>query len=118
MIPFASVALFYNRAGRRCRLIRRTGLAIFVGGYLLAAAAQQETKRFSLSAEQSQAEAVHFLAELVRIDTQNPPGNESKVAHYIEGVLKSEGIESEILEPVPGRASIVARLNGNGRKRT
>ncbi len=52
-----------------------------------------------------------------RIDTQDPPGNESKVAHYIEGVLKSEGIESELLEPVPGRASIVARLKGSGKKR-
>jgi acetylornithine deacetylase/succinyl-diaminopimelate desuccinylase-like protein len=100
-------------------LVRLTRLSIFVGGYLFATAtvAQQQTKRFSLSAEQSQAEAVHFLADLIRIDTQNPPGNESKVAHYIEGVLKSEGIESEILEPVPGRASIVARLKGNGRKR-
>lgn len=51
------------------------------------------------------------------IDTQDPPGDESKVAHYLEGVLKNEGIESEILEPVPGRASIVARLKGNGKKR-
>ncbi len=70
-----------------------------------------------LNAEQAQAEAVHFLQELVKIDTQDPPGNESKVAHYLEGVLKGEGIESELLEPVPGRASIVARLKGDGSKR-
>src|ERR1035437_9251149 len=60
---------------------------------------------------------IRFLADLVRIDTQDPPGDESKVAHYLEGVLRSEGIESEILEPVPGRASIVARLKGSGKKR-
>jgi len=70
-----------------------------------------------LNAEQSQAEAAHFLADLIRIDTQDPPGNESKVADYLQGVLKKEGIDSEILETVPGRASIVARLKGNGSKR-
>src|SRR5207248_8934508 len=70
-----------------------------------------------LNPQQSQDEAVHFLSELIKLDTQDPPGNESRVAHYLEGVLKSEGIASEILEPVPGRASIVARLKGNGSKK-
>jgi acetylornithine deacetylase/succinyl-diaminopimelate desuccinylase-like protein len=85
--------------------------------YSLAAVAQEHGQRFAFDPQQAQAEAVHFLADLVKIDTQDPPGDESKVAHYIEGVLKSAGIESEILEPVPGRASIVARLKGNGKKR-
>lgn len=70
-----------------------------------------------LNPQQSQEEAVHFLSELIKLDTQDPPGNESQVAHYLEGVLKSEGIASEILEPVSGRASIVARLKGNGSKK-
>ena len=99
--------------------IRHTMLALLVGGYVLTTAtvSQAQSKRFSLNAEQAQAETVHFLEDLVRIDTQDPPGDESKVAHYLEGVLKSEGIESEILEPVAGRATIVARLKGNGKKR-
>jgi acetylornithine deacetylase/succinyl-diaminopimelate desuccinylase-like protein len=70
-----------------------------------------------LDPQKSQEEAVHFLSELVKIDTQDPPGNESKVAHYLEEVLKNEGIQSEILETVPGRDSIVARLKGNGSKK-
>ena len=70
-----------------------------------------------LDAQKSQDEAVQFLSDLIKFDTQDPPGNESQVAHYIEGVLKKEGIASEILEPVPGRASIVARLKGNGSKK-
>jgi acetylornithine deacetylase/succinyl-diaminopimelate desuccinylase-like protein len=100
-------------------LIRQAIFAIFLGGYVLATTTVSlaQSKRFSLNAEQAQAEAAHFLADLVRIDTQNPPGDESKVAHYLESVLKSEGIESEMLEPVPSRASIVARLKGNGKKR-
>jgi acetylornithine deacetylase/succinyl-diaminopimelate desuccinylase-like protein len=84
---------------------------------LLAASSIAQTSHPVLNAEQAQAEAAHFLQELVRIDTQDPPGNESRVAHYLQGVLKSEGIESEILEPVAGRASIVARLKGDGSKR-
>jgi acetylornithine deacetylase/succinyl-diaminopimelate desuccinylase-like protein len=71
----------------------------------------------ALSPDQAQAQAAQFLADLIRIDTQDPPGNESKVAHYLEGVLKDAGIASDLLEPVPGRASIVARLKGNGKKR-
>jgi acetylornithine deacetylase/succinyl-diaminopimelate desuccinylase-like protein len=100
-------------------LIRPTTLAIFVasGVFATASVSLAQSKRFSLNAEQAQAEAVQFLVDLVRIDTQDPPGDESKVAHYLEKVLTSEGIESEILEPVAGRASIVARLKGNGKKR-
>jgi acetylornithine deacetylase/succinyl-diaminopimelate desuccinylase-like protein len=81
--------------------------------FLLAGVAQVPT----LDAAQAQDDAVHFLAELIRIDTQNPPGNESKVAQYLEGVLKDAGIDAEILETVPGRDSIVARLKGDGSKR-
>jgi acetylornithine deacetylase/succinyl-diaminopimelate desuccinylase-like protein len=68
----------------------------------------------ALDAAASQAEATNFLKELVKIDTQDPPGNESKVADYIESVLKKEGIASERLVTDPGRDSIVARLKGDG----
>jgi acetylornithine deacetylase/succinyl-diaminopimelate desuccinylase-like protein len=70
-----------------------------------------------LTADQAAQETAGFLRDLVRIDTQDPPGNESKVAIYIGSIFKREGIAYEILEPVPGRASIVARLKGNGSKR-
>ena len=73
----------------------------------------------SLCCAQDQAaqETTTFLKDLIRIDTQDPPGNESKVALYIAAIFEREGIPYEILEPVPGRASIVARLKGNGAKR-
>ena len=73
--------------------------------------------RPALDGERSQAEAAHFLQELIRLDTQDPPGNESKVASYLQGILKGAGIDSEILETVPGRDSITARLKGNGSKK-
>jgi acetylornithine deacetylase/succinyl-diaminopimelate desuccinylase-like protein len=55
-------------------------------------------------------EAQGWLADLIRIDTTNPPGNEQAAAKYIAGVLQKEGIASEMLEVAPGRSALVARL--------
>ena len=57
------------------------------------------------------------LKQLVMLDTSNPPGNEIIAAKYIQGVLKAEGIDSEIFEAAPTRATIVARLKGTGKKK-
>lgn len=61
-------------------------------------------------------EAVEHFKALLRIDTTNPPGNERAAADYIARVLEREGIGCEIFESAPGRASLVARLAGNGKK--
>jgi acetylornithine deacetylase/succinyl-diaminopimelate desuccinylase-like protein len=60
-------------------------------------------------------EATQYLQDLIRIDTTNPPGNETKAAEYLASVLQREGIEPTILESVPGRGNLVARLKGDGR---
>lgn len=83
----------------------------------LAASATAQTASPLPDPEKAQTEAARFLADLVRIDTQDPPGNESRVAEYLQKMLQSEGIESEVLETVPGRNSMVARLKGDGSKR-
>jgi acetylornithine deacetylase/succinyl-diaminopimelate desuccinylase-like protein len=62
-------------------------------------------------------ETVKTLQSLVRIDTSNPPGNETKAAEYIKSVFDKEGIPSEILALDRNRANVVARVKGNGRKR-
>src|SRR6476659_1260732 len=64
----------------------------------------------------AQTEAVKFLGELVKIDTSNPPGNETHAAEYIKGVLAAEGITAQIFESAPGRGNIVARLKGTSKK--
>ena len=61
-------------------------------------------------------ETIAHLQAMIRLNTSNPPGNELIVARYIEGVLKAEGIHTQLLEPAPGRAALVARLQGNGSK--
>lgn len=55
-------------------------------------------------------EAQGWLADLIRINTTNPPGNEEGVAKYVAGILTKEGFAPELLELAPGRSALVARL--------
>jgi acetylornithine deacetylase/succinyl-diaminopimelate desuccinylase-like protein len=58
-----------------------------------------------------------YLADLIRLDTSNPPGNESKVASYLKQVADSNGIPAELLGTDPKRLNLVARLKGNGKNK-
>ncbi|HLG10894.1 MAG TPA: M20/M25/M40 family metallo-hydrolase [Dehalococcoidia bacterium] len=58
------------------------------------------------------AEAVELLQRYIRIDTTNPPGNEELAADFLAGLLASEGIQSRKLLSAPGRANLVADLEG------
>ena len=61
-----------------------------------------------------EAEALRTLQGYVRIDTSNPPGDVTKAADYLAGILQREGIEVTRYESAPGRAILLARLKGNG----
>jgi acetylornithine deacetylase/succinyl-diaminopimelate desuccinylase-like protein len=67
--------------------------------------------------DQARDEAVAILQALVRIDTSNPPGNETRAAEYVKRVLDEADIPSQILAVDPARGNLVARLEGNGSKR-
>ncbi len=58
----------------------------------------------------------HFQA-LVRIDTQNPPGNETRAVDYLRKVLEGAGIPTKTFSVTPERANLVARIKGNGSAR-
>ncbi|HVH69813.1 MAG TPA: M20/M25/M40 family metallo-hydrolase [Candidatus Dormibacteraeota bacterium] len=58
-------------------------------------------------------EARGWLADLIKINTSNPPGNEHVAAMYVSGVLQKEGIKAEILDLAPGRSAVVARLRSS-----
>jgi acetylornithine deacetylase/succinyl-diaminopimelate desuccinylase-like protein len=58
----------------------------------------------------------HFQA-LLRLDTQNPPGNEHLVTDYVKSVLEKEGIAVQVFASDAKRPNLVARLKGNGSKR-
>jgi acetylornithine deacetylase/succinyl-diaminopimelate desuccinylase-like protein len=51
------------------------------------------------------------LERLIRLDTQNPPGNELITARYFDSVFKQiPGVETHVLVSSPNRANFVARL--------
>jgi acetylornithine deacetylase/succinyl-diaminopimelate desuccinylase-like protein len=55
-----------------------------------------------------------LLQELIRLDTVNPPGNETSAAELLRDYLAESGVESELFAKVPDRANLVARLPGSG----
>jgi acetylornithine deacetylase/succinyl-diaminopimelate desuccinylase-like protein len=65
----------------------------------------------------AQAEVAELLSELIGIDTTNTgetatSAGERKAAEWVAGKLDEVGIASEIFESEPGRASLVARVEG------
>ena len=63
-------------------------------------------------------ETIALLRRLLRINTENPPGNEEPAARLLEEYLAALGFETELHEAVPARTSLVARLRGAGGGRT
>ena len=61
--------------------------------------------------------AARYLPELLRLDSTNPPGNETRVARYLKQVADREGIPAELAGDHPQRLNFVARLRGSGRER-
>lgn len=50
----------------------------------------------------------------MRVDTRNPPGNETAAAQVLEKFLSEAGMTCEVIEPAPGRGSVLCRLAGEG----
>jgi acetylornithine deacetylase/succinyl-diaminopimelate desuccinylase-like protein len=59
-------------------------------------------------------EVVALLQALIRVDTVNPPGNETAAAELLRDYLRSSGVECELYARVPERANLVARIAGRG----
>ena len=57
-------------------------------------------------------EVTELLQRLIRVDTTNPPGNETAAAELLREYLEANGVQCELLAKVPGRANLVARLPG------
>jgi acetylornithine deacetylase/succinyl-diaminopimelate desuccinylase-like protein len=62
-------------------------------------------------------EILRHYQSIVRMNTSNPPGNETAVVNYLKDVLNREGISNQVFALEPNRANLVARLKGNGRKK-
>jgi acetylornithine deacetylase/succinyl-diaminopimelate desuccinylase-like protein len=59
-------------------------------------------------------EAASLLQDLIRLDTVNPPGNETSVAEHLRAFLEDSGVSCELYAKIPERANLVARIPGTG----
>jgi acetylornithine deacetylase/succinyl-diaminopimelate desuccinylase-like protein len=55
-----------------------------------------------------------LLQELIRVDTVNPPGNETAAAELLRAYLEDSGVECELYAKIADRANLVARIPGRG----
>jgi acetylornithine deacetylase/succinyl-diaminopimelate desuccinylase-like protein len=59
-------------------------------------------------------EVTELLQELIRVNTTNPPGNETAAAELLRAYLEDSGVTCELYAKVPERANLVARIPGRG----
>jgi acetylornithine deacetylase/succinyl-diaminopimelate desuccinylase-like protein len=59
-------------------------------------------------------EAVDLLCGYLRVNTTNPPGNETAGTSFLAHALEDADIASETAESAPGRGNLVARMAGDG----
>src|ERR1700678_2413574 len=85
-------------------------LAVLAGSTLLAQAPPVDWAK-------TNKEIFDDFTSLIKIDTSNPPGNETLVAKYLQSLLQQEGIPSILAGADPNRLSVIARIKGNGSKK-
>jgi acetylornithine deacetylase/succinyl-diaminopimelate desuccinylase-like protein len=76
--------------------------------------AREERGGIALATVSIRAEVTELLQELIRVDTTNPPGNETAAAELLRDYLEASGAEVELYARVPERANLVARIRGRG----
>src|SRR5919201_869952 len=57
-------------------------------------------------------EATELLQALIRVDTTNPPGNETAAAELLRDYLEDSGVSCDLFAKIPERANLVARILG------
>jgi acetylornithine deacetylase/succinyl-diaminopimelate desuccinylase-like protein len=65
----------------------------------------------------AQDEVSDLLVDLIRINTSNPTHPERPAAEWVATKLDEVGVESQIIEAAPGRASTIARIAGSDSSR-
>lgn len=61
-------------------------------------------------------EVTTLLSDLIRINTTNPPGNETATAKFLAKALEAEELKCEVLESSKGRGNVLTRIKGSGEK--
>ncbi|HLK19326.1 MAG TPA: M20/M25/M40 family metallo-hydrolase [Bryobacteraceae bacterium] len=90
--------------------------ALLISSALLAYSALA-AERYTVDWPRTDSETFEYYTHLLRLDTSNPPGNETQAIDYLKPILEREGIPFQVFALDPNRANLVARLKGNGSKK-
>jgi acetylornithine deacetylase/succinyl-diaminopimelate desuccinylase family protein len=60
---------------------------------------------------------IKLTQDLLRINSENPPGNEAAIARFVSGYLKKMGLRPKIVSFHPGRDNVLAVLAGRRSRR-
>jgi succinyl-diaminopimelate desuccinylase len=58
-------------------------------------------------------EALEVLRELISHPSENPPGDEAGCAQFLESFLSGQGVECRLVEVLPGRPNLYARIGSS-----
>src|SRR4051812_28775120 len=97
-------------------MLRRFITTLSIASLIPACAQAQKPIDWDALAKEGQT----ILADYLRINTTNPPGNEILAARFLKGILDKEGIPATILDTAElggTHANLYARLKGNGKKK-
>jgi acetylornithine deacetylase/succinyl-diaminopimelate desuccinylase-like protein len=93
-----------GRSGRRST---KHLVALIAGFFLLASNCRRAE---SVTKDPVEREAEEALVAYLRIDTTNPPGNETAGAVFLRDLLAKDGIEARLVGDDPKRQALYARL--------
>lgn len=64
----------------------------------------------------NQKRLIKLIQKLIRINSENPPGNESKIAFFLKSYLDKMGLKNKIYEFKKCRLNVVSILEGKNKK--
>ncbi len=86
----------------------RLGLVTALATLVVSSAGAQAAVNFDRLGD----EALRLTQEYLRINTTNPPGNETRTAAFFAKIFAAEGIPFDTGSSAPGRGNVWARLKG------
>src|SRR3984893_10561697 len=93
-------------------MARRRGHVLFLALAFFAVVASLNCRKASGGEERpDEREAEAALIAYLRIDTTNPPGNETAGARFLQQLLAREGIDAKLVGSNPARQSVYARIS-------
>ena len=97
-------------------MLERMRNALLAAAFCLGSLAHA-ADRFPVDWPKLQTETMDYYTSVIKIDSSNPPDDESKVVDYLKPILERAGIPTEVFALDPKRANLIARIKGNGSKR-